>query len=574
MPLETYELIHPSDYQTSAPPSTGRLSAVIFSESKAGYRWAGLSLLAFFAILALVFAILGAAPVAGGPWDTDLILDAAWRIVNGQVPHTDYHVSLGPLTYLLAAFGMKIASPSAASITYGSILFFVLLLPIAWYLASARFSWLMTSIFVFFQGFYLITPRAPGYPVLHTSYAMIYNRHGYVLIALLSLCAFLRRRDTSSKSDLLEGLAAGTILALLLYCKITYFVAGVAIAILGVMLIPRPRRWLLAFSGAFVGVCAAFWALLHISLYAYFKDIVIAGHTQSADMRLSLLSQGFLNNVVWIYLLVFCLVLCSWAQERNTWRGFPVLRMWLATGSIVAISLWLLSGNTSQGGGVEDPMYFLAAVILLELLRRQNPESITQEDSRVRWTYIASLLLLVPALALPILAREVASCGYAMAWDMVKRPHFEAWRKLHSANLQDFYVPSINRNTAYWSVGQLPLKLNDGIDLLRANLRSGDRVTTLGFTDPFSFALGIPPANDGPLWWDLDVSFNRNHYPPAQDFLGHATLVMVPRLTDRSSGCCFATPDLMLELYGDYLHSHFQEIVSTDTWILYRRFTY
>ncbi len=570
---ETGEMNGMCDDPTLASSTIVQLSRAIFSESKAGYRWAGGILLAFFAILALGFAILGAPPVAGGPWDTDLILDAGWRIVNGQVPHTGFHVPLGPLTYLLAAFGMKITLPSTASITYGSVFFFWLLLPIAWYLASARFSWFMTSLFVFFEGFYFITPRPPGYPIRYTSYAMIYNRHGYVLIALLSLCAFLKRRYGSSNADLVEGLLAGIILALLLYCKITYFVAGFAIAALGVMLIPRSQRWFLAFLGAFVGVCVAFWALLHISLYAYFNDIVTAGHAQSTEMRLSLLSQGFLTNALWIYLLVFCLIFCSWAQGRAASQGFAVLHLWLVTGSIIAISLFLLSGNTAQGGGAEDPMYFLAAVVLLEFFRRQNPNSILKRDSRTRWTYYVSLLLLVPALSLPILVGEMISSGYAIAWDIVKRPDFDTSRRIHSANLRDFYVPPLERNTGYWSVAKFPEKLNDGIDLLRTNLRRGDRVTTLAYTDPFSFALGIPPADDGPLWWDLDVSFNRTHYPPAQDLLGHATLVMVPRLLDRSSGCCFATPDLMLELYGGYLHLHFQEIASTDTWVLYRRVT-
>jgi hypothetical protein len=42
-------------------------------------------------------------------------------------------------------------------------------------------------------------------------------------------------------------------------------------------------------------------------------------------------------------------------------------------------------------------------------------------------------------------------------------------------------------------------------------------------------------------------------------------------LTNRSQGCCFATVDQMLAIYGGYLQSHFHEAASTDVWILYRR---
>jgi hypothetical protein len=572
MSQTTETLRQQHDLAAPAQSISGELSEVVFSESQAGYRRVRAALLSFFAMLAAVLVIVGAPPAAGGPWDTDVLLNGGWRIVNGQAPHTGFHSPVGPLTYALAAFGMKIAPPGTASITYGSIFLFCLLLPIAWYLASARFSWFIASVFVFFEGFYFITPRPPGYPVLFTSYAMIYNRQGYFLIALLCLCVFLRRRVESSNSDLIEGLVAGIILGLLLYCKITYFVAGAAIFAAGAILIRRPLRWFLGLFCAFSSVCLMFWALLHVSLYAYFRDFVTAGLAQSARMRISLLDQGLLTNSMWIYLLVFCLVLRSLGEMRAPSRRMVVPCLWLTVGLILATSLFLLSGNAAQNSGTDDPMYFLAAIVLLEFCRRRDLDGeIIRWDFRSQAIYSVSLMLLVPVFSLPILVREMASTGYAIGWDIVKRPDFEPWRKVHSEHLRDFYVPSIPRNTAYWPVTEFPQRLNDGIDLLRANLQNGDRVTTLGYTDPFSFALGIPPAKDGQLWWDLNISFNEAHHPAAPDFLGQATLVMVPRLADRSTGCCFATPDLMHELYDDYLHLHFKEIASTGTWILYRR---
>lgn len=565
---------HQSDVVTLAQSVSGELYRIVFSESEAGYRWARAAVLSFFAILTAALVIVGAPPLAGGPWDTTVLLDGGWRIVNGQAPHTGFHSPNGALTYALAAFGMEIAPAGTASITYGDAFLFLLLLPICWYLASGRFSWLIASVFVFFEGFYFITPRPPGYPVLFTSYAMIYNRHGYFLIALLCLCVFLRRRVESSSSNLIEGLFAGIVLGLLLFCKITYFAAGVAIFAVGSILIRKPLRWFLSLLCTFSGVCLTFWALVHVSLYAYFRDIVTAGLAQSPAMRISLLHQGLLTNSMWIYLIVFCLILRSLDEMRLSSRGMIVLYLWLVIGLILAVSLFLLSGNAAQNSGADDPMYLLAGIVLLEFCRRKDLDGrIVHWDFRSQWTYCVSLMLLVPAFSVPILVPEMESTGYAIAWDTFRRPHFESWRRVHSVHLRDFYVPSIPRNTAYWPVAEFPQKLNDGIDLLRANIRSGDRVTTLGYTDPFSFALGIPPPKGGQLWWDVDFSFNQAQHPTAEDFLGQATLLMVPRLTDRSNGCCFATPDLMHKLYDDYLYLHFKEIASTDTWILYRRNT-
>ncbi len=423
----------------------------------------------------------------------------------------------------------------------------------------------------FFEGFNLITPRPPGYGIRFTSYAMIYNRLGYGMLALLCLCVFLKRREPSKRSEFLEGMLAGAMLGLLLYCKVTYFLAGAALFAVGVLLEPKSRRWLLASAAAFAGVCVAFRVLFHISLLAYFNDVVAAGHAQSSAMRFSLLSQGLLTNAMWVYLLAFCLVLCSWAQDRAAPHDSPTLRLWLVAGSIVAASLWILSGNAAQGGGLEDPMYFLAAVILVELFRRQNGKTVMQPHSKAHWACGACLVLLVPVFSFPILACEAASCGYVVAWDLLIRPHFDPSRRIHSVNLRDFYATDLIKNTAYWSVDDFPAELNDGIDLLRANVRPGDGVTTVAYVDPFSVALGMPPADDGPRWWDLNISFNRTHAPSAEEFLGHVSLVMVPRLTNRGEGCCFATVDQMLAIYGGYLQSHFHEAASTDAWILYRR---
>ena len=145
-------------------------------------------------------------------------------------------------------------------------------------------------------------------------------------------------------------------------------------------------------------------------------------------------------------------------------------------------------------------------------------------------------------------------------------------RRIHSVNLRDFYATDLIKNTAYWSVDDFPAELNDGIDLLRANVRPGDGVTTVAYVDPFSVALGMPPADDGPRWWDLNISFNRTHAPSAEEFLGHVSLVMVPRLTNRGEGMllCYGRSDAR-DVRRRTLQSHFHEAASTDAWILYRR---
>jgi len=549
-----------------------KFSEIMCSESEIGYRRSGLALLAGFSVLGALLALLGAPSFAGGPWNIVCLLDGGWRIVNGQVPHTDFHVPVGSLTYLLAAFGMKIVAPSASSLTYGSVLFAALLLPCAWYIASSRLPWALTFIFVLFEGFLLLTPRPLGYPIVYTTYAMIYNRYSYALISIFLLCVFLKPRNATQEYGWHDGLLAGALLALMLYCKITYFLAAVALSFLAVVLDAKPRRWFFALAGTFASVCAVFFVFFHISLYSYALDIVSAGRVQSPAMRTMLLSQALHNNALGIYLIVFCIGLCTSAGGGLARQGFSAFRLWLIAGSVVAAGLLLVSGNANQGGGVDDPMYFFAAVIFLELFRRQNREQVVQSHSTARLAYTASWVLMLPVICGTILARDAASSAYAVKWDLRGRPVYAYSLRMHSINLRDFYISaSVWKITAYWPVRDFPARINDGIDLLQRSLQKGDRVTTVAYANPFSFALGLPPASDDLLFWDVNYSFDQRHFPLPEKFLGSAPLVIVPRLADRSSGCCFQTPDLMLEIYGGYLRSHFHEIASTDTWVLYRR---
>ncbi|MGO9940788.1 MAG: hypothetical protein ACLPH3_24250 [Terracidiphilus sp.] len=563
-------------------------SSILTSVSKAGYRRSGIALLGLFIPVAFMECALGAPPIAG-PWNVLLFLDEAWRVVNGQVPQTDFYSPIGPMTALFTAIGMKIAPPSASSITYGVVLLAALVLPLVWRIAKDRLPWALALLCSILAGTYLLSPRPPAYGIRDTGYAMLYNRESYVLFLALCLCLFLKRRapvwesdyfDRAfakrhapvRRSDCLDGAFAGLLLALLLYWKITYFVAAVEIAIASAFLIPKFREWYLAAGAAFAGVCAALFALLGISLPRYVANLVYAVKVQSPETRSHLLLASLNHNAMWMYLLFFCLALLSWTWSRSTRAPFAIARIWLVAASIILAVLFIESGNASQGEGLEDPLYFLTAVITFELFRRIEAEDVAKKGSSARIVYTASFALLWSLFFGSIMIGEAASYAYTVAWDVARRPYTPASQQFHSTQLIDFHVPSgTDHITGYWPARDLPGHINDGIDLLRRNLRSGESVTTLDFANPFSFALGIKPARDRVLFWDLHVTFDDKNPPSASEFLGNSSVVMVPRLLDRRTGFGFDTFDTMMALYGDYLHDHFHEVESTADWTMYRR---
>ena len=554
--------------KVSSPLFDG-VSQIFSSESTMGYRRAAIALLVIFVAVGILQCALGAPPITG-PWDVASLLDGAWRIVNGQVPNTDYHAPLGSLTYLLVAFGMKIAGPSTRSITYGITMLVALLLPIAWRISKIRLPWMLAFLFVTLCGSYLLSPEPPGYAFRDTTYAMLYNREGYVFLCILCVCIFLKPHIPAGRAIVMDGIFAGFLLGLVFYCKITYFAAALPLIFVAALMNPASIGWYLSASATFAGVCAAFFTFFHISVRSYLSDIWFAGRAQSPSMRLKLLSEGVSTNAMWMYLLLFALVLWTWT-EKGERANRDVLRAWLAAVSIVAMALFIESGNGSQGGGADDPLYFIGALISLELFRHSSAHR-DSNAATTRVVHAVSLLLLVPLLLGSILFHETMSFAYTVAWDVVRRPLVPASQRFHARPLRDFNIPAgTDHITAYWPSREYSARINDGLDLLRRHLQEGDRITALDYGNPFSFALGTKPAKDGNLWWDLDFTFDRQHYPAPSEVLGDATVVMVPRLSRPARGFGLETFEAMMDLYGKYLHEHFYEVESSSTWTMFRR---
>src|ERR1035437_6488638 len=72
-----------------------------------------LALLAVLASLCLVRAYIGLSGITDYSHDAFGALDGAWRVLNGQTPHADFYTPLGPLIYLVTAFGLLLSHVGA-----------------------------------------------------------------------------------------------------------------------------------------------------------------------------------------------------------------------------------------------------------------------------------------------------------------------------------------------------------------------------------------------------------------------------------------------------------------------------
>ena len=115
-------------------PPTRRLN----NASHAGGRfWVVVTALT---VLFVCVIVLWSAPAPiMAPWDVLILLDGGYRILQGQVPSSDFSNPIGPLIYELVSVGMRLQrTPSLASVAYGNTFFLAITSGLSWYATKGR----------------------------------------------------------------------------------------------------------------------------------------------------------------------------------------------------------------------------------------------------------------------------------------------------------------------------------------------------------------------------------------------------------------------------------------------------
>jgi hypothetical protein len=142
------------------------------------------------------------------PWDVFILLDGGYRIIEGQVPGVDFSNPIGPLVYELVSLGMRMQQvPSLAAVAYGNVIFLGIASLLAWIVARQRMPALCAAGFTVFVALIVVSVGPLGYLPWITTYAMLYNRYGWVLYATLLLLVFIRPDRQNSRDVAADGLA-------------------------------------------------------------------------------------------------------------------------------------------------------------------------------------------------------------------------------------------------------------------------------------------------------------------------------------------------------------------------------
>lgn len=320
--------------------------------------WATLGVTA--ALILLLLALVARMPLGPMYWDSEIYLDAAYRIDLGQMPSVDFFAPVGPLDYYLFAVTAAIfphgqpvlvASWSVALVTIPLMALFVA--------ATARKNPAISLLVVLPFAIFTLLPFNTGwfYPFPGADGFGIYNRHGVQLLYVLA-ASLLFVRDQR-----ILAIIVTTAMAAMFGIKITAFLAG-GLLCLGALLAGRVTivTALASITASVALVGSVEFATGMVS--AYLSDIDTLASMNQGDMAARLFRS--VSRDAGVVLPVFALIalllvpgtLTRRKSDRSAFRRlFDHPATWL-TISIVAGILY-----ESENTGSQDHIFVWPAIL-------------------------------------------------------------------------------------------------------------------------------------------------------------------------------------------------------------------
>jgi hypothetical protein len=533
-------------------------------------QWTSLVAIVLFLLsVGGVMHLIGLPVISALPWDMSIQLDGAWRIVHGQIPNVDFRAVIPPATLELSALGILLGSSSAACITTGNLLLFLALTPYAWVTARRRFSAAYACLFAMFVGLMVLAPRPLGDKIAAASYAMLYNRQGYALLSVIVVSILVPLLPGVVKRPALGGLGVGVLLALLAFSKLTFF--AVAVAAIGLHVLFDRRAWVWVMPAVligFIGTVVLLHAITGLDFVAYLRETEAIGRVYVQGKWKDVIEVAF-KNLDQLFVVAALALLCAREPNGNrqtsqAWGKGTLLF------SIVFLCASALVLTATSAQRFELPLCVVAGLMCIEWLRRGDTDR-TDASVSTRTGYVFGAIILAPLLFGPLIGKDAGALLRAVRSNVGGNAQsVRVVEGFNSEALRDFLILNdrtvVSELTPSQPASVYPGQVNDGIELLRQHVGRDSRVIALDFSNPFPFALQLPPARGGSTSWLLNGSFSKRDYPAPTVVFGDADLVMIPSYERNGS-----TVAALKDIYGTYLERNFRRIGQTGIWMLYER---
>ena len=511
---------------------------------------------------ATVVAWIEPLPQAKFGHDTTGFLDGAWRVWSGQRPHVDFFSSLGPITYLIFAAGLAWGKLDPAGV--GPVMAFCGLLLGVWAYMISRVRLLppVAALFAVFVALLGTAPYALSFEPWQPTYAMIYNRLGYSLLAIVIIEGFapLFVKKQTKSQRLIGGLSSGLALGIVFFLKISYFGIGLGLFAVSLTITSRNRERLAGMITGFTVVFLVMFAYLRFDVAAFLADMHATAKARSSGLFVRRL-RVILNAELPYLLGIAALLAAEFSKSSKSNRA--AVRCLIMAVAISVADLALCGTNQQL------PYFPLTVVAALLLVNEATlyARRLTESDLRlsalllsvvIGWGIIRSVSYLgADTEGLIFAATTAASRGELQNAATIDAPHM---RDLVFLPTDDHLRGSNGPLYTHF--------VNQGLGLLRKYSGPHDSVVTLGYSNPFSYALLRPPAHGGSPFWAEDSNYSEQSLPSTDKLIGDAAVVMIPMDKDHPGK---AEAPMLEKACMPILKKNFRLAAETDMWRMYVR---
>jgi hypothetical protein len=540
------------------------------------------------AVFSALLMVPGKTLVTAYPHDTLLYLDGAYRLAQGQIPHRDFHMPLGALSYVFPYLGLRLSGSYGAALPTAMAIALVAVAPVAIYVLASRLRWAVAVPIGIYLSLLIAAPAVVGEPPSMVTMAMWYNRFCWALLCLLFFLYVPPRHHVAPQlaglaSRWADGLVAGLLVATMIYTKITYGLVALSFLGLWFALARENRSAALVATGvtlAAVVLVETIWRLNG----PYLQDIRFALASAQA------LQGGLLQPLKAVFQHVretAFVLLAALLIVRNSETPFRDL---LFVGFCTAAGFVILNQNSA-----DTSVPVIVVVLALAAERLMAPHATEPFARRAdAMVFAVALLLVFAAEAFVfrglVLTRHFAQHRYASSDLPVPAalagltfadfsPTHMRIRPGGTEALEGLLEPGLTAGRAFdllrdrHNVGirklgteEYILTLTKAIEVLESVGYEGRRVFVFDIINPMSFILNTPPPVGDLFCYHVGRQFGPANHQPADELFASVALVLVPTFAVEPT-----TRDTLMDLYGDHLRQEFRVAAESDYWTVWQR---
>ena len=511
-------------------------------------------------------AFIGAVPTRVYGHDIFFLLDNGWRVLNGQRPHVDYVSPWGPLTFLITGLGLLMSSHMVDGIGYASAVAALIIGLWSYVLGRDRLTDSIRILLSLFLAALVASPYPLGVSPFLTSHAMVYNRYGYALLALILLERLAPPRRSVGATEWVGGVSTGVALALMLFLKASYFLIGIGLIGISLLFYRLTRRHVMAFVLGFMVISFCMLLYLHFDLGAMFRDLRMAAGARTESLSARTIVLNILHHASAILAVILLVFVASYSMNSGSgrWQGlrFLVLGVVLFAADICALS------SNAQDSALPIIAVF-AVLVINEIVMHQR--TVPASEARATRGYCVATIAVGALLFVPQFASDLVGLAYG-GWEKARPPQTGAFVHFTSPNLKPLVLYA-GGHFEWWRIisksngPNFTMYINDGVALLQQVSTANETILTMDMTNPFPYALGRRPPRGGIAAVAYNYTVSDKHHPSDAMYFGDADIVMVPKRPAQIDWFYVG----YYKIYEAGLKERFRVAAESDSWYLYKR---